>query len=204
MPKTSGQQLKVSGPQDEPETRPDRRTVLQGLLGTAAFVAVGAAAARQAKAAPGNPLDALIDDTGGEKFGQSFDDAPRTIRMPSATVPTLSPQTEQFTEQAVGIFDGIVARGGWPQVPAVEELHLGMRHPTVRVLRDRLAISGDLDADAVHNDIYDSYVEAAVRRFQLRHGLRPNGVLRAVTLDAMNVPAQTRRDQLKLNVTRLQ
>jgi murein L,D-transpeptidase YcbB/YkuD len=177
--------------------------VLQRLVGTAAFAAAGAATARSAKAAAGNPLDALIDDGGGARFGQSFDDAPRSIRMPSATVPTLSPQTEQFTEQAIGVYDGIVARGGWPQVPTVEELHLGMRHPTVRVLRDRLSISGDLDANAVRNDIYDSYVEAAVRRFQLRHGLRPNGVLRAVTLDAMNVPATTRRDQLKINVTRL-
>ncbi len=57
--------------------------------------------------------------------------------------------------------------------------------------------------NAVGNDIYDSYVEEAVRRFQARHGLTVDGILRAVTLDEMNVPAETRRDQLKVNIDRL-
>jgi murein L,D-transpeptidase YcbB/YkuD len=70
-------------------------------------------------------------------------------------------------------------------------------------LRARLSASGDLDPSAVGNDIYDSYVDAAVRRFQARHGLTIDGVLRGATLSAMNVPATTRRDQLKVNVGRL-
>ena len=98
--------------------------------------------------------------------------------MPKATAPTLSPQTADITEQAVKTYDGIVARGGWPQVPKIDELHLGMRHPSVVDLRQRLAVSGDLDPNAVGNDIYNSYVEAAVRRFQARHGLSTDGVVR--------------------------
>ena len=64
-------------------------------------------------------------------------------------------------------------------------------------------MSGDLDPNAVGNDIYDFYVEAAVRRFQARHGLTTDGLARATTLTAMNVPATTRRDQLKVNICRL-
>ncbi len=45
-------------------------------------------------------------------------------------------------------------------VPPVSELRLGDRHPSVTPLRARLAASGDLDPNAVGNDIYDSYVEA--------------------------------------------
>ena len=71
------------------------------------------------------------------------------------------------------------------------------------ICAQRLSVSGDLDPSAVGNDIYDSYVEAAVRRFQARHGLTIDGVLRGATLAAMNVPATTRRDQLKVNVARL-
>jgi L,D-transpeptidase YcbB len=42
-----------------------------------------------------------------------------------------------------------------------------------------------------------------VRRFQARHGLTVDGILRAATLLAMNVSAATRRDQLKVNIERL-
>jgi murein L,D-transpeptidase YcbB/YkuD len=148
-------------------------------------------------------LDALIDDGRGGQFGQDFDQASRTIHMPKPTAPTLSPATAQFTDKAVETYDAIVARGGWPTVPPVDVLRVGNRHPSVVDLRARLSASGDLDPSAVGNDIYDSYVDAAVRRFQARHGLTIDGVLRGATLTAMNVPATMRRDQLKVNVGRL-
>ncbi len=185
---------------------PDRRRLLRRFAGAAAFAAAGSVA-RRAMAAPptaGDPLYSLLNDSQHDEFGQNFDQASRTIRMPKPTAPMLSPQTAEITQQAVQTYDDIVARGGWPQVPRIDELHLGMRHPSVVNLRQRLAVSGDLDPNAVGNDIYDSYVEAAVRRFQDRHGLTADGILRAATLDAMNVPAETRRDQLKLNISRLQ
>jgi L,D-transpeptidase YcbB len=182
---------------------PDRRGVLRRLAGVAAAVS-GSVAARRSALADDSALGALIGDTRHDDFGQSFDQTSRTIRMPSETAPTLSPQTAQLTEQAIQVYDGIVARGGWPPVPKVDEMRLGMRHPSVVDLRRRLSVSGDLDPNAVGNDIYDSYVDAAVRRFQARHGLNADGIVRAATLDAMNVPAATRRDQLKINISRLQ
>ena len=117
----------------------------------------------------------------------------------------LSPGTAEATRRAVEVYDGIVARGGWPDVSKVLELRLGTHHSSVGELRERLTISGDLDpnASAVENDIYDSYLEEAVRRFQARHGLTIDGVVHEATFDAMNVPAPTRRDQLKVNIERL-
>ncbi len=184
--------------------KPDRRRFLRRFAGAVAFASAGAAV-RQAAAAPpgGDPLFGLMGDSQHDDFGQTFDQASRTIRMPKPTAPTLSPQTAEITQAAIKTYDDIVARGGWPQVPRVDELHLGMRHPSVVDLRQRLSVSGDLDPNAVGNDIFNSYVEAAVRRFQARHGLTADGILRAATLDAMNVPAATRRDQLKLNISRL-
>jgi L,D-transpeptidase YcbB len=177
--------------------------LLRRLAGVAALAAAGGVARASAAAAADSALDALMGDSQHDEFGQTFDQASRTIHMPKPTAPTLSPQTAEITEQAVKTYDDIVARGGWPQVPPVDELHLGMRHPSVVDLRSRLAVSGDLDPNAVGNDIYDSYVEAAVRRFQARHGLSTDGVVRQATLLAMNVPAATRRDQLKINISRL-
>ncbi len=186
---------------DRDDGRPHRRAFLGRLAGAATLTAAGLAA--RAAMADDSALDALIGDTQRGDFGQSFDQASRTIHMPKPSAPTLSPVTAQFTEQAITTYDGIVDRGGWPQVPPVDELRLGDRHPSVVDLRARLAVSGDLDPSAVGNNIYDSYVEAAVRRFQARHGLTVDGVLRASTLIAMNVPAATRRDQLKVNIERL-
>jgi murein L,D-transpeptidase YcbB/YkuD len=46
-------------------------------------------------------------------------------------------------------------------------------------------------------------VEAAVKRFQARNGITPDGVLRESTISAMNVPAQMRLRQLETNIVRV-
>src|SRR6516225_7133623 len=150
-----------------------RRSVLRGLAGATALTA-GLRSAR----AEDRALDALLGDVGRGDFGQGFDQASRTVHMPKATIPMLSPGTAEATRRAV---------------------------ESVVELRERLALSGDLDpnARAVENDIYDSYLEEAVRRFQARHGLTIDGIVHEATFDAMNVPATTRRDQLKVNIDRL-
>jgi L,D-transpeptidase YcbB len=182
-----------------PTSGVDRRSFLKHFAGAAALTGSFAQAARAEDAA----LDALMDDGQQGQFGQDFDQASRTIHMPKPTAPMLSPATAQVTEKAVQTYDDIVARGGWPQVPHVDALQIGNRDPAVADLRQRLSVSGDLDPSAVGNDIYDSYVEAAIRRFQARHGLTVDGLVHASTLAALNVPAATRRDQLKVNIDRL-
>ena len=92
-------------------------------------------------------------------------------RSPKASLPTLSPANVPTTEAAIARYERIAAAGGWPQVPQAERLRTGARNPAVLALRQRLTLSGDLDSAAVENDIYDSYVEAAVKRFQARHGI---------------------------------
>jgi murein L,D-transpeptidase YcbB/YkuD len=74
----------------------------------------------------------------------------------------------------------------------------------VAVLRQRLSISGDLPRAAMNNsDSFDSYVEAAVRRFQARHGIQPDGIVGETTYAALNIPAHVRLTQLSTNLTRL-
>src|SRR5262249_30976086 len=111
--------------------------------------------------------------------------------------------TAQAAEQAIRQYEAIVARGGWPAVTGADRLRLGVRHPAVSALRQRLHVVGDIEASAGAGDVYDSYVEAAVRRFQARHGLTVDGVVREQTLRALNYPAEARLSQLKTNLTRL-
>ncbi len=148
-------------------------------------------------------LQALIQQNQQRELGQDFDAASRTIHMPQASLPTVSPATVETTQQAVGKYQGIVAAGGWPKVPPTDRLRLGNRHPSVIPLRKRLSIAGDLEANAGSTDIFDSYVEAAVRRFQARHGIAIDGIVRKATFDRLNVPAGVRLTQLETNVARL-
>ena len=65
---------------------------------------------------------------------------------PRATSRSLSPDIVGAVEQAIAQYSDIVARGGWPMVPAEQKLRIGARGPAVAALRQRLIISGDLDA----------------------------------------------------------
>ena len=156
-----------------------------------------------AGAADDGTLQALIEQNQRNDFGQGFDSASRTIHMPQASLPTLSPSTAQTTEQAIQQYEALVARGGWPVVPPTDRLRLGNRNPSIIPLRQRLSAAGDLEANAGVTDVFDSYVEAAVRRFQARHGIAVDGIVREQTFKALNVPAPVRLAQLRTNAVRL-
>ena len=95
----------------------------------------------------------------------------------ASNLPIFSPQTVSDIEQAIAQYSSIVAQGGWPMVPATKKLQLGVVDPDVVVLRKRLMISGDLSTSAGISESFDTYVDAAVKRFQARHGLPADGVL---------------------------
>jgi murein L,D-transpeptidase YcbB/YkuD len=184
-----------------PDRKPselDRRRFLERLaLAGGASMLAGRAFAQD------KTLDALIEQTQRSDFGEGFDSASRTIHLPQASLPTLSPATPQTTEQAIAQYESIVARGGWPAIPPTDRLRIGGRHASVAALRQRLIVAGDLEQNAGVSEIYDSYVEAAVRRFQVRHGLTVDGIAREQTFKALNIPAEVRLNQLKTNLVRL-
>lgn len=162
----------------------------------------GAAAALPSPLLAQEPLATSLLGPAGE-WSEGFDSASRTIAMPSARFATLSTSTVQSLERAIQEYSQIVQRGGWREVPANDRLRVGMQHHNVVPLRQRLIVTGDLDKAAGVSEIFDSYVEAAVRRFQARNGITPDGVLRESTVSALNVPAEVRLRQLQTNVVRV-
>jgi L,D-transpeptidase YcbB len=172
------------------------------------FLATAAAGALAARAhaegpTPDQMLDELIQQNQDSGIGSGFDNSSRNVRLPKQSLPTLSPSTAETTQGSIAQYEAIVAKGGWPQVPAADRLQVGARSPAVPPLRARLAIAGDLETNSGDPQVFDSCVDVAVRRFQVRHGLRPDGVVRDATLRALNVPAQTRLAQLRTNAVRL-
>lgn len=180
----------------------NRRTLLRH-LGSCAAAVGSVLLTRVAVAQDDDPLQTLLQQNQKMDLGTAFDTASRTVQMPQASMPTLSAATTQTTEQAIAQYETIVAKGGWPEVPRSDRLRIGVRHPGVAKLRQRLALAGDLDNNSGVGNVFDSYVEAAVRRFQARHGLTVDGVVREQTLNALNVSADARLNQLKTNLVRL-
>jgi murein L,D-transpeptidase YcbB/YkuD len=179
----------------------------RSFLATAAGLAAAGALAHGAGAAEGQTpdqmLDELIKENQDSGIGSGFDSASRNVKLPKKSLPTLSPSTAETTEASIAQYEAIVAKGGWPEVPAAEGLRVGAKSPAVPALRQRLSIAGDLDVESGAPEVYDSYVDAAVRRFQLRHGLTADGVVHDATLRALNVSADTRLAQLRVNAVRL-
>jgi len=170
-----------------------RRYFLKGLLGAGAYALAGA----------GRPA-AAAEDSAASGWGDRFDAASNDMPQIASDIPVLSRESLSYSELALARYGDIVAAGGWPQVPAGQgTLRLGAVDPAVRPLRRRLFISGDLEREAGMSEAFDSYVDAAVRRFQARHGLPADGAVSGIVYRAMNVAAEQRLNQLRVNVDRL-
>lgn len=121
-------------------------------------------------------------------------------------VDSLEPKTVfyQRLERALETYRRLAAAGGWPAVGAGPSLKLGATDSRVPVLRERLAITGEI-ADRVAAgaaDLYDETLVAGVRAFQARHGLQVDGVLGVGTVSALNVPVAARIDQIRATLER--
>nr|WP_306455025.1 L,D-transpeptidase family protein [Pseudovibrio flavus] len=140
----------------------------------------------------------------GAEWEDGFDSGVRSLTELDMASPIISENTRFFMEQAIPGYQQIVAQGGWNQVTYPgRPLRVGQNHDSVVELRQRLITSGDLLPEAGLSKTFDSFVDAAVRRFQLRHGLSADGVVGKDTVDALNVPAVTRLRQLEMNLDRV-
>ena len=174
-----------------------RRSFLTG-VGAAAAAALSQSASAQTS------IEEILRSNQRGMWDDQFDARSTTqaARVVS-TSPIFSPETVSNIELTLQQYSGIVSRGGWPVVPASKRLRLGVVDSDVEALRRRLMISGDLSERAGISQAFDTYVDAALKRFQTRHGLPADGVTGPHTFKAMNVSANVRYGQLETNLVRL-
>lgn len=125
----------------------------------------------------------------------------------AAALDALAPDADYYRSLQDGLahYRKIAAQGGWPRIEGGETLRVDMRSTRVPALRALLTVAGDLPADVSDDDpeLFDATLEAAVLRFQARHGLDEDGAVGRRTLAALNVPVEVRIDQLRINLERV-
>lgn len=105
--------------------------------------------------------------------------------------------------QTLARYREIAASGGWPSLPQGPALRLGSHDPGVAMLRTRLQAEGYLNHDVVNSDTwFDLSLDQAIRTFQQQRGLNDDGVVGPATRAALNIPINTRIEQLSLNMER--
>lgn len=104
--------------------------------------------------------------------------------------------------QGLAELERIAARGGWPRVPDDTVLRPGIEDASIPILRRRLLASGDFTGASNEDLRYDPDLEAAVKAFQRRHGLEPDGVIGAKTYEALNYTVEERIDQMRVSLER--
>src|SRR5688500_14749749 len=121
------------------------------------------------------------------------------------TLESIAPRHPEYMSlrKALADYRDMANNGGWPTLPTNLKLKPGATHAAVPVLRKRLAITHDFKGNADDTSArYDDALVAAVKLFQLRHGLGEDGVVAGETLAAMNVPVAKRIEQIQLNMER--
>lgn len=114
------------------------------------------------------------------------------VAEPVSFLRNLAPRAPEYARlfRARQALKDAIANDSWgPAVPAAA-LKPGDTGEAVVALRNRLIAMGFMERTAAAT--YDGALQAAVQRFQIRHGLTADGVAGAATLRAINVPAQER------------
>ncbi|MBG8553943.1 L,D-transpeptidase family protein [Hymenobacter guriensis] len=128
----------------------------------------------------------------------------------------LHPEYDRL-KKALADYRELQRNGGWPQLPATTKLKPGDASPTVALLRQRLLNepAAAPKAVAVNNTSgngtapgaapapkYDDELVGAVKEFQELNGLKADGVVGGETLRQLNVPLQSRIEQITVNMER--
>ena len=94
--------------------------------------------------------------------------------------------------------------GIWPKIsPKGKPIPAGQSDPRMKNIRMLLALSGDLPISLMKGgDIHDPGTIKAVKRFQMRHGLKQSGDIDTETLTQISVPLAKRINQIKINLER--
>lgn len=116
------------------------------------------------------------------------------------------PLPYRMLKQALASYRDLARQPGLTQLPALprRSVRPGDSYRGAPALRSLLVALGDLDPAAKHrsDEQIDPALNAAVQRFQSRHGLEPDGIVGPRTFAALTTPLAWRVRQIELSMER--
>lgn len=121
---------------------------------------------------------------------------------------TVPPQDKRYAEmvKTLAHYRKLDSLGGWRALPGTATpAGPGSKYAELNLLRSRLQAEGDLPSFSgkKRDSTIDNRTGEAIKSFQFRHGIEPDGFLGAQTLTELNTPTRTRVNQLIINIDRL-
>ncbi len=118
------------------------------------------------------------------------------------------PQDTRYAEllKTLKRYRDINAMGGWRNLPATAQpAGPGIKYPELGLLTSRLEAEGDLPGGTAKSrkGMIDNRTGDAIKSFQFRHGIEPDGFIGAGTLQELNTPTSQRVNQIIINLDRL-
>lgn len=119
------------------------------------------------------------------------------------------PQDERYRKmiETLKRYRKIESLGGWRSLPATSQpAGAGTSYPELDLLRARLQAEGDLPpGPKIKNrkNIISQRTADAIKSFQFRHGIEPDGYIGQQTLAELNIPTSNRVKNLIINIDRL-
>jgi murein L,D-transpeptidase YcbB/YkuD len=154
-----------------------------------------------------NPLGARGSDAIRFDLAGALSQAITADSVPGL-VAAMEPKLVQYhnLRQALVLYRQLAADSALPDLPITRTVHPGAPYAGLAALERRLIGFGDLALDSARHDSAGMYlgpVVGAVERFQIRHGLEPDGVLGPATLAELRTPLAWRVRQIELALERL-
>jgi murein L,D-transpeptidase YcbB/YkuD len=175
------------------------------LLASAAFFGASAALASSVRADDSTSIWDMMEHNALMKAATPDKNTAAALSAIDTPEPILSFDTANNIQSAIAYYTEVVQQGGWDQpTRPMFRLSLGKSGLAVAHLQKHLMITGDMPPTTKTSQDYDNATDLAVRRFQVRHGIIPNGKIDEPTFYALQVTAEQRLSQLQLNLLRVQ
>ncbi len=141
---------------------------------------------------------------------QFLDEALRQgpARFTATLLDQVPPQDSRYAEmvKTLARYRQINAMGGWRDLPGTAEpAGPGSKYPELGLLTSRLQAEGDLPGGTAKSKkgTIDNRTGDAIKSFQFRHGIEPDGFIGASTLEELNADTSHRVNQIIINIDRL-
>lgn len=123
---------------------------------------------------------------------------------PAARIAAIAPQQPQYAGlvEEHRRYRDIVEQGGWEEVERRDNLRAGQSSPVVADLKRRLRVEGYFPDDVEITDTFDEDLTEAINAYQETHQMTATGRPHHVFWYSLNIPAERRLAQIRLNLDR--